>query len=142
MICFFIAIIISPTVTGSISLPFCFFFLLDGSFPIIIPKNDDLWLSCSCLFIIEFSLTRTTTNTPTHHLASFHHLQSIKVVVVFVKKYSQNSPSFSTSGNKMASNSSEKSEYAIQHLKDIKIAIEYKHLAKHAPGGVYLMPCS
>ena len=42
----------------------------------------------------------------------------------------------------MASNSSEKSEYAIQHLKDIKIAIEYKHLAKHAPGGVYLMPCS
>ena len=34
----------------------------------------------------------------------------------------------------------EKSEYATQHLKDIKLAIEFKHLAKHAPGGVYLMP--
>ena len=35
---------------------------------------------------------------------------------------------------------SEKSEYASQHLKDVKLALEFKHLGKHAPGGVYLMP--
>lgn len=27
-----------------------------------------------------------------------------------------------------------------QHLKDIKLAIEFKYLAKHAPGGVFIMP--
>jgi ubiquitin-protein ligase len=27
-----------------------------------------------------------------------------------------------------------------QHLKDLKIAIEFKYLMKHAPGGVYLLP--
>jgi ubiquitin-protein ligase len=32
------------------------------------------------------------------------------------------------------------SEETIQHLKDFKLAIEFKFLMKHAPGGVYLMP--
>ena len=32
------------------------------------------------------------------------------------------------------------SEETIQHLKDFKLAIEFKYLRKHAPGGVYLMP--
>lgn len=27
-----------------------------------------------------------------------------------------------------------------QHLRDFKLAIEFKHLMKHAPGGVYLLP--
>lgn len=27
-----------------------------------------------------------------------------------------------------------------QHLKDLKLAIEFKYLMKHAPGGVYLLP--
>lgn len=27
-----------------------------------------------------------------------------------------------------------------QHLKDVKLAMEFKYLMKHAPGGVYLMP--
>jgi ubiquitin-protein ligase len=31
-------------------------------------------------------------------------------------------------------------EHSAQHLKDFKLAIEFKYLMKHAPGGVYLMP--
>jgi hypothetical protein len=27
-----------------------------------------------------------------------------------------------------------------QHLRDLKLAIEFKYLMKHAPGGVYLLP--
>ena len=27
-----------------------------------------------------------------------------------------------------------------QHLKDLKLAIEFKYLMKHAPGGIYLLP--
>ena len=27
-----------------------------------------------------------------------------------------------------------------QHMKDLKLAIEFKYLMKHAPGGVYLLP--
>jgi ubiquitin-protein ligase len=30
---------------------------------------------------------------------------------------------------------------ATQHLREIKLAIEFKYMMKHAPGGVYLMPC-
>ena len=30
---------------------------------------------------------------------------------------------------------------AAQHLREIKLAIEFKYMMKHAPGGVYLMPC-
>lgn len=29
---------------------------------------------------------------------------------------------------------------SMQHLRDIKLAIEFKHMMKHAPGGVFLMP--
>ena len=31
-------------------------------------------------------------------------------------------------------------EHSAQHLKDFKLAIEFKYLMKNAPGGVYLMP--
>jgi ubiquitin-protein ligase len=31
-------------------------------------------------------------------------------------------------------------ENTTQHLRDFKLAIEFKHLMKHAPGGVYLLP--
>lgn len=31
-------------------------------------------------------------------------------------------------------------EQSTQHIKDFKLAIEFKYLMKHAPAGVYLMP--
>jgi hypothetical protein len=31
-------------------------------------------------------------------------------------------------------------EHASNHLKDFKLAIEFKYLMKHSPGGVYLLP--
>lgn len=31
-------------------------------------------------------------------------------------------------------------QHSAQHLKDFKLAIEFKFLMKMAPGGVYLMP--
>jgi len=31
-------------------------------------------------------------------------------------------------------------EIVAQHMRDLKLAIEFKYLMKHAPSGVYLMP--
>ena len=31
-------------------------------------------------------------------------------------------------------------DIAPQHMRDLKLAIEFKYLMKHAPGGIYLVP--
>lgn len=33
-----------------------------------------------------------------------------------------------------------KDEVPSQHIRDLKLAIEYKHCSKHAPGGVFAIP--